>query len=141
MIQSDIRERGGDFSRPLELGGRTAAHRRRRIEKKRKMNALFGGKFLDEKSVMTRVDIPIDIPDLVPGGVRSVFGKFDRAPFAGRKTLSRILPGTNFSHENPQRFERAYKILIERHVGIIARAFSAEQELGESDFTSDLAPG
>ena len=119
--ESDIAQRHRDATRVIERVRITRAHRRARIDRDHERQVFLFQKHLEEESIESAIDVPIDESKIVAGRVRTVIREFNALSAAPRTSLTLQLACEDFAAHHIDAIELGHKARVEQIIELAHR--------------------
>ena len=117
--QCDVRQRRRHLPREIELGWFAKCHAARTVEQEIDVQVFLLLKPLQQQIAMPRVDVPVEMPEVVTGRVLAMVGELDPAPHLLRPPLSQQRPAKDSPRDQRQIFQLLQKTAVEEHEAIL----------------------
>ena len=111
MREPDVAERRRDPPRHVEL--RRLRHRSAGVEHQVDRQILLLVEEPQQQPVQALVGLPVDVAEVVAGGVRPVIGELEPAPALGRQPIGAVLPGERPLRDDVEVFQLLEEVVFE----------------------------
>lgn len=116
--EADVAERRGDAARLVEFRERARArrpkHRGAGIHEQVDVQILLLLEKLDEQTIQASVDVPVNVPQIIAGGVISIVGELQAGADLLRTSLGALIPAKQFSRQQIELLQLREKRAVEK---------------------------
>src|SRR5690606_26255777 len=113
IVERDVAERGSEAPRMVELGRLAERHAGARVDDQVQRQVLLGRVQLEEQLVEPRIDVPVDVAEVVAGPVVTEVGELQAATALRAGALAAQQAAEDLACEQLELLELAQERLVE----------------------------